>query len=79
LIALAGLTGAFVDSLLGATVQAMYYCPHCAKETERHPLHSCGTETRHIRGWHWLGNDGVNWVCALTGALIGALLSVFLR
>lgn len=78
LIALAGLAGAFVDSLLGATVQAMYYCPSCAKETERHPLHTCGTVTRHIRGWPWLGNDGVNWVCAVSGAMVGALLSVVL-
>jgi len=78
LITLAGLTGSFVDSLLGATIQAIYYCPNCAKETERHPLHTCGTGTRQIRGWRWLGNDGVNWMCALSGALVGALLSVVL-
>lgn len=77
-IILAGLTGAFVDSLLGATVQAIYYCPSCAKETERHPLHACGTETSQIRGWTWLNNDGVNWVCALTGALTAYLLSLLI-
>ena len=78
LITLAGLAGSFVDSWLGATVQAIYYCPTCAKETERHPLHTCGTPTRQIRGWRWLGNDGVNWMCAMTGALAGALLWVVL-
>lgn len=77
-IILAGLAGAFVDSLLGATVQAIYHCPSCAKETERHPLHACGTETSQIRGWTWLNNDGVNWVCALTGALTAYLLSLFI-
>ena len=78
LITLAGLAGSFVDSWLGATVQAIYYCPNCAKETERHPLHTCGTPTRQIRGWRWLGNDGVNWMCAVSGALAGALLWVVL-
>ncbi|MHB0989594.1 MAG: DUF92 domain-containing protein [Bellilinea sp.] len=74
LIALAGLAGSSVDSLLGATVQAIYYCPTCAKETERHPQHSCGTATQPIRGWSWLNNDLVNLACALTGALAASLL-----
>lgn len=74
-IILAGAAGSFADSYLGATVQAIYYCPTCQKETERHPLHTCGSETRQIRGWNWLGNDGVNWACALTGALIAAALA----
>lgn len=75
LIALAGLAGSFVDSLLGATVQAIYYCPTCAKETERHPKHSCGTATQQIRGWNWLNNDLVNLACALSGALAASLFT----
>jgi uncharacterized protein (TIGR00297 family) len=54
----AGVCGALFDSLLGATVQAIYFCPTCNKETERHPLHTCGTPTVHRRGWRWLNNDG---------------------
>ena len=42
--AIAGLGGALFDSVLGATVQATYYCDACRKETER-PVHSCGRET----------------------------------
>ncbi|RPH71905.1 DUF92 domain-containing protein, partial [bacterium] len=57
LITAAGLAGSLFDSFLGATVQAMYYCPADKKETEKHPLHTCGTETVHIRGWQWLNND----------------------
>ena len=71
LISLAGLVGSLFDSLLGATVQAMYYCPTDEKETEKHPLHTCGTQTVHIRGWKWLNNDWVNLACGLFGALIG--------
>lgn len=73
--ALAGIAGSTVDSLLGATLQAMYYCPKCQKETERHPEHSCGTITFHRRGWHWLRNDTVNFICSFVGA--GAAVTVW--
>ena len=67
---LGGAGGAFFDSLLGATVQAVYWCPNCKKETERHPRHLCGTETTQMRGWSWLDNDWVNFCASLAGALL---------
>ncbi|HEY3476206.1 MAG TPA: DUF92 domain-containing protein [Anaerolineales bacterium] len=70
LITAAGLAGSFFDSLLGATVQAMYYCPADNKETEKHPLHTCGTQTIHTRGWKWLNNDWVNFACGAFGVLV---------
>ncbi len=75
LISLAGLAGSLFDSLLGATLQAMYYCPADQKETEKHPLHTCGTPTLHIRGWKWLDNDWVNLACSAAGAGVALLLS----
>jgi uncharacterized protein (TIGR00297 family) len=69
LAAAAGLAGSTADSLLGATLQAIYYCPLCKKETEKHPQHTCGTNTDHLRGWRWLDNDWVNFTCSLVGAL----------
>ncbi len=67
---LGGAGGSFFDSMLGATVQAIYWCPNCKKETERHPKHLCGTETTQIRGWSWLDNDWVNFGASLAGALL---------
>jgi uncharacterized protein (TIGR00297 family) len=76
LVSIAGLTGSLFDSLLGATVQAMYYCPADQKETEKHPLHTCGTETVHLRGWKWLDNDRVNFACAVLGAVVALIASL---
>ena len=76
--ALGGLAGALADSLLGATVQAIYFCPTCDKETEK-TLHGCGAATEHARGWRWLDNDMVNFLSSLAGAGLAALLVWALR
>lgn len=76
LIALiSGLAGSLFDSLLGATIQAVYYCPTCQKETERH-VHSCGTRTKMIRGLPWMNNDAVNFLATLCGSLVALILYI---
>jgi len=69
--AVSGLIGSTFDSFLGATVQGIYYCDQCEKETER-LIHRCGRTTRLIRGWRWLNNDFVNFLSSVVGSGIAA-------
>jgi len=70
----AGTAGAMVDSVLGATIQAAYWCPNCREPTET-PLHRrCGQPTEQVRGWRWMDNDAVNALSTATGALLSAWL-----
>jgi uncharacterized membrane protein len=71
-IVAAGTCASFVDSLLGATIQAQYRCRMCGKMTERRK--HCGCDTELMRGSERMNNDAVNWSCAAAGALIGSLL-----
>lgn len=69
-----GFSGSLFDSLLGATVQGIYYCGHCKKETES-PVHHCGQPALRVRGWAWLNNDLVNFLASIVGGLVSASLA----
>ncbi len=75
--AISGFLGSAFDSLLGATVQAIYTCDQCGVETER-TVHRCGQPTRLIRGWRWLNNDWVNFLASVAGALAAGVMGVIL-
>jgi uncharacterized protein (TIGR00297 family) len=68
-----GLLGSLFDSLLGATVQGIFYCARCETETEKE-VHGCGLRTSQARGWRWLNNDVVNFLSSACGALMAIAL-----
>jgi len=74
-----GMFGALVDSHLGASLLAIYFCPTCKKKTEQHPLHRCGNSTEHLRGLMWLNNDWVNAACTISAGIMGLLLAILLN
>jgi uncharacterized membrane protein len=73
-IAIGGFCGALVDSVLGATVQEVRFCPACGEETEL-PLHDCGASTTTARGIAWFNNDAVNLAATLVGSATAAFLA----
>ncbi|MFH1107279.1 MAG: DUF92 domain-containing protein [Candidatus Micrarchaeota archaeon] len=73
----AGTAGAMADSLMGATIQVIFYCRKCRKETER-TVHKCGRKTVFKRGLPWVTNDTVNLLSSMIGGATGALLYTLL-
>jgi uncharacterized protein (TIGR00297 family) len=71
-VALGGVAGAAIDSLAGASLQALRWCPNCACECET-ARHECGAATTMRRGVSWIQNDVVNFTATLCGALVAAL------
>lgn len=68
-----GIAGGIADSVLGATVQARRWCDVCNRRTER-AVHDCGSITRRVGGIAWIDNDMVNFLSAVVGAAVSALL-----
>ena len=68
-VALGGVAGAVLDSILGASLQALRWCPVCACECETR-RHRCGAITLPRRGVSWIENDAVNFAATLCGAIV---------
>lgn len=73
IVVVAGSAGALCDSLLGATLQRVFFCSNCACSTEA-AVHRCGAMTTPRRGIAWMTNDTVNALGTLAGALVGGAL-----
>ena len=75
-LGVAGLAGALADSVLGATLQAVYVCRGCGQRTEdrRHAHGSAAPALTLVRGLPLVTNDTVNLCASLVGALTACVL-----
>jgi uncharacterized membrane protein len=70
---ISGIGGSLFDSVLGATLQGIWWCPACDALTES-ATHHCGSSTSLQRGVSFMDNDLVNAI-AITGAgIVGLVL-----
>ncbi len=69
LVTVFGVIGSLIDSWFGATLQIMYYCKKCKKETER-TVHTCGEKTTYFKGLKFFDNDVVNLASSLIAGAI---------
>ncbi len=74
---LGGFFGAFVDSVLGATIQAHYTCAKTGRSTER--PHTDGVPNILVSGLRWFNNDMVNLFSTIISSLGSAALFLLLR
>jgi uncharacterized protein (TIGR00297 family) len=73
-VAIGGVAGSLFDSILGASAQALHWCPTCARPCETE-IHSCGTQTKMFRGLRWFDNDLVNLLATFCGAAVALLVA----
>lgn len=78
IVAAGGFAGALADSVLGASLQELRYCPSCRRVCETDP-HVCGSATVLRRGAPWMSNDAVNACAAAIGALVAGWIAIAIR
>lgn len=75
--AVSGLAGSLFDSVLGATVQAIYFSEYDECQTER-KVDSQGNPIRRVRGLAWMENDLVNFISSIFGSLVAGGLALWI-
>ncbi|MDQ6781120.1 MAG: DUF92 domain-containing protein, partial [Candidatus Eremiobacteraeota bacterium] len=74
--AVSGAAGSLADSVLGASLQAVWQCDTCGELSET-KLHGCAGPVRLVRGWAWLDNDAVNALATVIGSAAGVGLTAW--
>lgn len=69
---LLGVTGALLDTLFGAYIQAGFKCANCSLLTEK--LTHCTLPTKQVSGFIRINNDVVNFISCFTAAIMGMAL-----
>ncbi len=75
--AIAGLVGSLADSLLGATIQAMYTGAASGQATEK-KFDRQNRPNTYRRGWPFMNNDAVNFSSSVIGAAAASALYLLL-
>ena len=73
-ISLLAFIGNIIDSILGATLQALYKCKKCNKLIEN--SNGCCGEVELIKGFKIIDNTAVNYLASLLTCLLGLILLV---
>lgn len=71
-ILVGGILGSVADSVVGAVFQRRLWCDACGELTEM-SIHDCGTASRPAGGLSFVGNDLVNLLATLVGALVASM------
>ena len=74
IIAVGGVIGMLVDSILGATLQRGYKCMVCGAFTER--LNHCDAPTEQVKGLKFIDNNAVNFLSQLIAGAISLLFFI---